>query len=137
MKRKMLALTVCVVFFIGVFFFPRPIVNDVATSVIHSIEFNPYFGQDEPELVFLTEYDEAEILKCLEKYSEYRTLTLDEGRRLGDMELYITITTGGELKAIVLGNVNYTTKSYGALKRGIYNADALREELLDVLGLPE
>mgnify|MGYP001195620034 CR=1 FL=1 len=44
------------------------------------------------------------------------------------MELYLTI---------VLGNINYITKSYRALKHGMYNADALRNELLDILNLSD
>ena len=38
---------------------------------------------------------------------------------------------------IVLGNINYSARTYGAQKRGIYNADALREELLEILELTE
>lgn len=53
------------------------------------------------------------------------------------MELYLTITTSGQLKSIVLGNINYITKSYRALKHGMYNADALRNELLDILNLSD
>ncbi len=94
-------------------------------------------GRDESELTSLTEYDEAEILKCLAQYSKHRTLSPDEGRRLSDMELYLTITTSGQLKSIVLGNINYITKSYRALKHGMYNADALRNELLDILNLSD
>ena len=55
------------------------------------------------------------------------------------IQLEIGILTNDDThQTITLGNIhNDIAESYGAWKQGVYNADALREELLDILELPE
>lgn len=123
-----------------IFFTPVSLTGSMENSRVDYICYNTNFGSDEvniEDIQFLTpsNYDEAEVLKCLSRYKEYRTIFRASGHFLNDMELEISLTVNGESKTIILGNINYMTKAYGAPKHGIYNADALRKELLDILNL--
>lgn len=135
MKKKVIIVTAIL---IGCLLFPFPILKHVDDGFVHFVRYNPNFKTGEPEYstIEIPEETKQKILECLGQYGEYRTLFFEQGYSLNNMELEIYINDGKESKNIVLGNVNYTTKSYGALKHGIYNADALRAELLDILGLP-
>lgn len=125
-----------------IFFTPVSLTGSMENSRVYYIVYNSNFGSDEADIEamkFLTpsDYDEAEVLKCLSRYKEYRTIFRASDFFLNDMELEISLTVNGESKTILLGNINYMTKAYGAPKHGIYNADALRNELLDILNLSD
>lgn len=125
-----------------IFFTPVSLTGSMENSRVDYICYNTNFGSDEvniEDIQFLTpsNYDEAEVLKCLSRYKEYRTIFRASGHFLNDMELEISLAVNGEHKTILLGNINYMTKAYGAPKHGIYNADALRNELLDILNLSD
>lgn len=125
-----------------IFFTPVSLTGSMENSRVDYICYNTNFGSDEvniEDIQFLTpsNYDEAEVLKCLSRYKEYRTIFRASGHFLNDMELEISLTVNGESKTIILGNINYMTKAYGAPKHGIYNADVLRKELLDILNVSD
>ena len=125
-----------------IFFTPVSLTGSMENSRVDYICYNTNFGSDEvniEDIQFLTpsNYDEAEVLKCLSRYKEYRTIFRASGHFLNDMELEISLTVNGESKTILLGNINYMTKAYGAPKHGIYNADDLRNELLDILNVSD
>lgn len=135
MKKRIAAAVILICGF--VFLFPVSILNHAADGCVYFIRYNPNFGKGEPEYDEVKIYEEAKILECLSRYKEYRTPIRTESYNLNDMELEICIGEGEKSKTILLGNVNYTAEFYGSMKRGIYNADALREELLGILELPE
>ena len=88
--------------------------------------------------VSIPDFDEQKILECLSSYRKYYTLSRAGQRSVSDIQLEIGILTNDTHQTITLGNIhNDIAESYGAWKQGVYNADALREELLDILGLPE
>ena len=128
-----------IIVLVGYLFFPIPVLKSAEDGFVHFVRYNPNFETGEPEYRTLEIPEEAtpKILECLSRYREYRTLLFEQGYSLSAMEFEIYIKDGDKSKNIVLGNINYSTRAYGAQKHGIYNADALREELLDILGLPE
>ena len=121
------------------FFFPVSILKHADDGLVHFVRCNSNFETGKPEYTTIEISEEAKqkVLECLSRYQEYRTLSFEQGYSLSDMELEIYIQDGEESKTIVLGNINYSARTYGAQKRGIYNADALREELLEILGLTD
>lgn len=138
MKKRFFVILIIV--FGLIFFTPVSLTGSMENSRVDYICYNANFGSDEADMEaikFLTpsDYDEAEVLKCLSRYKEYRTIFRAGDFFLNDMELEISLTVNGESKTILLGNINYMTKSYGAPKHGIYHADALRNELLDILNV--
>lgn len=128
-----------IIILIGYFFFPVSILKHVDDGLVYFVRYNPNFETGEPEYntIEIPEEAKLKILECLSRYREYRTLFFEQGYSLSNMELEIYIQDGEKSKNIVLGNINYSTRTYGAQKRGIYNADALREELLEILGLTD
>ncbi len=124
-----------------IFFLPMPLVdeNAIDTSLVGYVQYNKNFESGEPEIEHLTAYDGERILKCLSKYNEYRTILPMRGFGFENVEIYmqVIINSNAQSKVIVLGNdyVNYAAEAYGSLKHGIYNADALRKELLDILNV--
>ncbi|MBS6546239.1 MAG: hypothetical protein KH319_02520 [Butyricicoccus pullicaecorum] len=122
------------------FFFPRPIVPDIEDTRVISVYYNPYFMENSNEIpVSIPDFDEQKILECLSRYRKYYTLSRAGQRSVSDIQLEIGILTNDDThQTITLGNIhNDIAESYGAWKQGVYNADALREELLDILELPE
>ena len=80
-----------------------------------------------------------DFLSLIHIYRKYYTLSRAGQRSVSDIQLEIGILTNDDThQTITLGNIhNDIAESYGAWKQGVYNADALREELLDILELPE
>lgn len=130
---------ILIIILMGYFLFPVPVLKHVDDGLVHFVRYNPNFETGEPEYntIEISEEEKRKILECLSRYREYRTLLFEQGYSLANMELEIYIRDGKESKTIVLGNINYSTKAYGAQRRGIYNADALREELLEILELTD
>ena len=140
MKKRLFVILMIVCALI--FFTPVSLTGSMENSRVDYICYNANFGSDETDIEdiqFLTpsDYDEAEVLKCLSRYKEYRTIFRANGHFLNDMELEISLMVNGESKTILLGNINYMTKAYGAPKHGIYHADALRNELLGMLNVSD
>ncbi len=128
---------IVILILMGYFFFPVSILKHVDDGFVHFVRCNPNFETGEPEYntIEISEEAKQKVLECLSRYREYRTLSFEQGYSLSNMELEIYIQDGKESKTIVLGNINYSVRTYGTQKHGIYNANALREELLEILGL--
>lgn len=137
-KRAVIILAALAI--LGFFFFlPRPILKDENSSRIISVEYNPYWKENSNEMpVSLSGYDEKKLLECLSRYKKYFTLSRAGQIHVSDTLLDISFVSDGKPQSMVLGDIhNYIAESYGSVKYGVYNADALRAELLDILGLPE
>ena len=121
---------------ICVYFFPRPIVRDPDNSSIFFIQYRP---DDSPVLDFYylkgeeADFDEKAVLECLSRSREVRTpwnsMTFQSGR----VTLYIAVTDNDVSKHILLGDINYRDSSTGTPEYKILGAEALKDELLDIL----
>lgn len=133
----------CVVIFgillVFSFYFPRPIVSDARNARI-TISYNPNFNhatQDLDDIITIENVDKKRVLDCLSHYSEQKILfgRATESVWMGDIELYIFISEGGESKILSLGNTNYSYKSYGKPMYKILDAEKLTAELLEIINV--
>lgn len=116
------------------FFSPRPIIRDVETSQIIRMQYNPYVNSLIDGRIEVTEYDEKGILTYLSHCKERRTLDRAiSGYWIGDVTLEITIATEDGIKNVILGNDNYSYRSYGKPIYEILEADIVLTELLDMI----
>lgn len=118
---------------------PRPIVSD-PSNVIITISYNPNFNhatQDVDDIITIENFDKKRVLDCLSHYSEQKILfgRATESVWMGDIELYIFISEGGQSKILSLGNTNYSYQSYGEPMYKILDAKKLTAELLEIMNV--
>lgn len=144
MKKKLLfavilvpIIYVAVIIFLPQFFPSHYIVDEPDACSIVRITYNYGFNQDSGEAVEITEYDEDEVLACLSRHKERRTLAKGGGYRLGDVEIEIMLHTQDGLKNILLGdrNLNCSFESSDDPKYTILDVESLRLELLQILNV--
>ena len=134
-----IALILCaaIILFLPQLFPSHNIIEASDAASIVRITYNPYVDQGNYEAVEITEYDESEVLSCLSRYKERRTLAKAGGYRLGDVEIEIMLHTQDGLKSILLGNrnLNYSFQSSDHPKYTILDVENLRLELLKILNI--
>lgn len=140
-SKKPVLLFVIIVFILSIaliivfLFLPRPIIEDVSTSQIVMIQFNPYVDDSTDQLIEVTEYNAKEILTYLSNCKEQRTLDKAGTHWLGNVKLDIVIDTEDGLKDIILGKDSYSYESYGKPKYKILDADNLISALLEMINI--
>lgn len=117
--------------------YPTNIVEDCDDIKIVRIMYNPNYNVNSEEIttyvVEENKYNNQEILKCLYKYKEQKTLMKSKGYQMKNMKLDILLNVNGKSKHIVLGNNSYTSESYGGFKRRIINDVELLDELEKII----
>ncbi len=142
-ERKFVIVVIFIMLILGIavvlhLFSPRPIIADPSSCHIIRLQYNPAFNQDMDARIEVTDYYEKDMLDCLNRYTEHRTLEkATTADWIGDIELEITIDTEQGIKNIRLGNKNYSYQSYGKAKYQISDADMLRLELLALMNKEE
>lgn len=110
-----------------------PIVDNPENCTIVKLSYNSSFGNRVTKLKEELSLDEKEVLECLSKYKEEKTLKIYKGGYLGDSQFEIYIDTGDGLKIIKLGNENFSYYSYGDFKHQIVEAENLKKDLIKIL----
>lgn len=138
------ALIICIAV-VFCLFKPRPIVDDINNIREIQVFYNPYYDQDvaeqrdydaDADRVLVADYDEKLMLECLSRYKEYRTLNLNQGYWMGDVQLeFVIMKDKGPTTCILLGSVNYSYHPNGKFKFKIQGADKLKAELLDLIDI--
>lgn len=115
-------------------FSPRPIIENVNTSRIVRIQYNPNLNGVMDELIKVEEYDEKRILTYLSNFNERRTLNkVTTGYWMGHVKIEIIIDTEDGLKSIILGNDHYSYECYRKPKYEILDSKSVISELLDLI----
>lgn len=126
--------------FISAYLTPFPIIDNISDSDVVMIRYNDGFEQGNYIENEITEFNEKEILRCISKYDEQRTLNELHygtfGRSLNDFEIIVAVhadkNTDNDLKFIYLGKDSYLG-SGDDIKHIIINDSDLREELKELI----
>ena len=126
--------------FISAYLTPFPIIDNISDSDIVVIRYNDGFEQGNYIENEITEFNEKEILRCISKYDERRTLNKlyygALGRSLNDFEIIVAVhadkNIDNDLKLIYLGKDSYLD-SGDDIKHIIINDSDLRKELKELI----
>ncbi len=134
-KKSMIISLIIAILLIGggIYFYPKPIIDDFEGTSIVSIEYNPYFGEDKLDLKKISNYNEREILQCIDQYKRIPSLSRSSGYSISDTQLIIVLQDDNGMNMILLGNGNYFDGSHGQPRFIIRHADGLRKNLLELL----
>lgn len=117
------------------FAIPVPVVRNSAEAEILFIRYNCNGADD---LVLIDEgFDQEAILAYLSTCKERRTIHTMLNYMLGDVEFDIWLSENGKSKHVMLGNLNYSYRDTGSLKHAILNAEQVKAELREILGLDD
>ncbi len=129
-KKRLLAIIacVCIILLIAgiIYILPRPILSHSENAKILSVQIH---ADDQPALTEIVGYNEKEILACLSRYKAYPSFSRSLGYNMADVSIKITIEYNGEIKILLLGDINYLDGTYGKPRFLIRNAAGLKEEL--------
>lgn len=138
-KRKIIITIVLILILVVVCivaFQPRPVVPKQDNLTIGYILLITNEGRDS---VLVEGYDEKEILSYLQTCTERRTLERAQTYLRGyvDLEIYIHNTGSGKSfsKDILLGEINYSYTDWGRAKFRINDAEQVKSELMEMLGI--
>lgn len=116
-------------------FRPIPVVHNAEEAMIYFIRYN---CNGEDDLVLIDEgFDQEAILAYLSTCRERRTIHTMLNYMLGDVEFDIWLSENGKSKHVMLGNLNYSYRDTGSLKHEILNAEQVKAELREILGLDD
>lgn len=126
--------------FISSYRTPLPIIDNISDSDVVMIRYNDGFEQGNYIENEITEFNEKEILRCISKYDEQRTLNKlyygALGRSLNDFEIIVAVhadkNTDNDLKFIYLGKDSYLG-SGDDIKHIIINDSDLNDELKELI----
>lgn len=112
----------------------HPVAQNTDHNIICAVLYNPNYGNEGDELINITDFDEKQILQCLNAYQECFSWTrMTESVWGGSIAIEILVWTDSQYKWIVLGEKNYTYTSYGAFSYKIQNGEDLLRDLLNIL----
>ncbi len=115
---------------------PSSLIEDT-TQVAIGIDYNPDYGNVDAEFERLQEVDRAAVLECLSRYEKQETREEIPGYEMRSVVFDISVYYNeGPPAHIVLGDENFYYDS-GKWSYEILNGEQLREELLEILGLPK
>lgn len=134
MKRKIFLIAFILIAVFGVvgFFMPKPLGEDIEEVIQMKVNFN--YG-DEESVLENVHFIPRNIIKCIEKYKEQRTVGIYKGYRMKDVEVHIDFRTKKGTKSIVIGNEIYSVGSDN-IKCRILDGENFRKELYKACGVP-
>lgn len=148
MKRKKRKLSKCgfwaiVLILCGAYIWPKPLIRNVKDSNIISIMYRAdtweNFGYFYPSQAVPT-IDEGGLIQILNQSKaavEVIPYTTIDGIPTGLVTLQISVSDGGRVKTITLGEWNRVTIQGGSTAYQILNADSVLNRVLDFLQIDE
>lgn len=127
---------------IAVYFFPKPLVRDSETCNIVSILYRAntwdslrWFYPTEAEKQSINEDALLQLLHRSKAVRELIPSTLIDGIPSKGVTLLITVSDGGKIKYIILGDLNRVNLQGSSARYHILSSEFILNEALEILGI--
>ncbi len=115
-------------------YMPRNIADSKIEEIVR-VQANFDYGEEYSKLTDV-HFIPKQIIECISKYKEQRTLTRHKGYAMKDVQMSILVRTSDGLKEIIIGRNTYSQKGSGPAYK-ILDGEKFKKEIFDACGYVE